>query len=48
VLNRWEDGKGRKFVRINTAKPLDIESTDGLSEFVVLSTQLSVSPEGNA
>jgi hypothetical protein len=48
VLNQWEDGKGRKLVRISTAKPFDIESTEGLSEFVVLSTQLPISPEGSS
>ncbi|HKV64614.1 MAG TPA: hypothetical protein VJO16_22105 [Candidatus Acidoferrum sp.] len=43
VLSRSEDDKGRKLVRISTAKPFDIESREGLSEFVVLSAQLSVS-----
>jgi hypothetical protein len=47
VLNRWDDDRGRKMVRISTAKPFDIGSTEELSEFVVLSTQVSVSPEGD-
>jgi hypothetical protein len=45
VLNRWEDDKGRKLARISTARPIDIESTEGLSEFVVLSAQLIASPD---
>jgi hypothetical protein len=48
VLSRSEDDKGRKLVRITTIKPWDIESTEGLSEFVVLSAQLTVGPEETA
>jgi hypothetical protein len=36
ILAQWQDSKGRSLMRINT-----IESTEGLSAFVVLSAQLS-------
>jgi hypothetical protein len=48
VLSRLEDDKGRELVRVTTIKPWDMESTEGLSEFVVLSTQLTAGPEGTA
>jgi hypothetical protein len=41
VLSHLSDSSGRELVRVSTARPLDINSTDGLSEFVVLSTQLT-------
>jgi hypothetical protein len=41
VLTQWQDDRGRELVRITTARPDDIESTEGVSEFVVLSAQLS-------
>jgi hypothetical protein len=41
VLERWRDVRGCELVRVSTARPWGIESTEGLSEFVVLSTQLS-------
>ena len=44
VLNRWRDGHGRDLVRINTADPDFVESTEGLSEFVVPQTQVSAEP----
>jgi hypothetical protein len=44
VLNRWRDTHGRELVRINTADPDLIESSDGVSEFVVLQTQVSAYP----
>jgi hypothetical protein len=39
ILARWQDACGRQLVRITTALPFDLHSTDGLSEFVVLSKQ---------
>jgi hypothetical protein len=39
VLARWQDALGRELVRITTVRPFEIQSTEGLSEFVVLSTQ---------
>jgi hypothetical protein len=41
VVGRWRDSTGRELVRISTAKPLDNNSTDGLSEFVVEAAHLS-------
>jgi hypothetical protein len=40
VVARWRDTDGRELVRVSTAKPWSIESTKGLSEFVVLAEQL--------
>ena len=40
VLDEWRETDGRA-ASISTARPVDIESTEGVSEFVVLSTQLS-------
>jgi hypothetical protein len=41
VLSRSQDEQGRSVAHITTARPYYIESTDGLSEFDVLSTQLA-------
>src|SRR5262245_65666010 len=40
VLAQWTDDLGRQLARITTAQPFDVESREGLSEFVVLSEQL--------
>ncbi len=40
VLARWEDEQGRELVRITTARPYDIESSEGVSDFVVFATQV--------
>jgi len=40
VVNRWQDKGGKEFVQISIAKPDSVESTEGLSEFVVLPSQL--------
>ncbi len=40
VLARWTDNEGRELARITTARPFDIESRQGLSEFVVSTNQL--------
>ena len=40
VLERWQDSDGKELARISVAIPYHVESTDGLSEFVVLSMQL--------
>jgi hypothetical protein len=42
VLKRWRDSGGRELVRITTARPVGMESTGGLSEFVVSAEQLSI------
>jgi hypothetical protein len=44
VLARWQDTQGRELVRITITRPINMESTDGLSEFVVVATQLSNYP----
>jgi hypothetical protein len=41
VLERSEDSRGRKLVRVTIAAPDSLESTNGLSEFVVLESQVS-------
>jgi hypothetical protein len=41
VLARSEDSQGRKLARVTIAKPDSLESTRGLSEFVVLESQIS-------
>ena len=41
IVRRWSDTCGRPLVHITTARPDDIESAEGLSEFVVLSSQLT-------
>lgn len=40
VLNRWRDLGARELARVTT-EPYGIESTERLSEFVVLSSQVS-------
>ena len=41
ILEGWQDCVGRQIVRVTTAKPNHVESTDSLSEFIVLAAQLS-------
>ena len=41
ILDRWSDVNSRELVRVSTVKPDGIESSEGLSEFVVLSSQVS-------
>jgi|SRR5215471_15285010 len=40
-LARWQDTAGQEVVQVTLDRPDGIDSTEGLSEFVVLSTQLS-------
>src|SRR5215467_3218651 len=40
VLFRWRDTHGRDLARVTTERPDDVESTEGLSEFVILSRDL--------
>ncbi len=42
VLNSWRDTSERDLVRISTTHPYGIESSEGLSEFVVLKSQISM------
>ncbi len=41
ALAKWQNAAGRDLVRITINVPWHIESTEGVSEFVVLSAQLS-------
>jgi len=41
ALARWQDAMGRDVVQITLRRPDGIESSEGVSDFVVLSTQLS-------
>jgi hypothetical protein len=41
VLERSQDSQGRNLARVTIAKPDSLESTRGLSEFVVLESQIS-------
>jgi hypothetical protein len=41
ILGRWTDINSRQLVRVSTGKPDGVESTEGLLEFVVLSSQVS-------
>ena len=41
ILERWRNSEGRELVRISTQRPFDIESADGVSEFVVDARQLA-------
>ena len=50
IVHACEDNylcRGRDLARVTTAQPFDIESREGLSEFVVLSDQL-VADSGEA
>ncbi len=44
ILDAWCDPQGRELVRITIDRPWHVESTEKLSEFVVLATQLSEAP----
>ncbi|WP_431104074.1 hypothetical protein [Roseateles noduli] len=40
VVAEWTDDNGRALSRVNTERPWDVESTEGLSEFVVSTSAL--------
>ena len=42
VLSTWRDEMGRDLVRITTVRPDDVESSEGLSEFIVPAEQVSI------
>jgi hypothetical protein len=44
ILDAWRDPEGRELARITIERPWGVESTEKLSEFVVLATQLSEAP----
>jgi len=41
ILARWKDASGRELLRVSTATPGWVNSTEELSEFVVLSSQVA-------
>jgi hypothetical protein len=41
ILARWQDASGRDLVRVTTDIPYSIESAEGVTEFVVLSSQVA-------
>ena len=47
VLERWRDSGERELVRISTKEPDGVESTQEVSDFVVLATQIE-SPDPNS
>jgi hypothetical protein len=44
VLAEWRDTGGREVVRIDVANPDQIESTEGVTEFIVAREQVAISP----
>jgi hypothetical protein len=44
ALRVWQDSLGRGLITISTAAPFSIESIEGLSEFIVLQSQVSAAP----
>ena len=47
VLRRWTDALGRELLRISTAEPDAVESTEELQEFVVSKKQVNRIPRGH-
>ena len=47
VLSRWTDDQGRELLRISTAEPDAVESTEELQEFVVSKSQVKRIPRGH-
>ncbi len=44
VQSEWKDAVGHSFARVGTTRPDGVESTAGLSEFVIRSSQLIDAP----
>jgi len=40
ILEQWDDPNGRELVRVTIERPDSVETTEGVSEFVVLSSQV--------
>jgi hypothetical protein len=40
IFEVWQDGDGRRLARVSTARPWGVESTEGITEFVVLAEQV--------
>jgi hypothetical protein len=45
VLKRYQDKNGRQLVCVSTARPTDIESKEGLSEFTVPASLVTSVPD---
>ena len=45
VAERYQNEKGQELVRVSLVKPYDIESTGGVSEFIVSASLVSSSPD---
>ena len=45
IVREWRDADGRELVNISTSEPDHLESTEGLTDFVVLRDQVSVAPQ---
>jgi len=45
VVDRYQDEKGQELVRVTTAEPYDIESTEGLFEFTVSASLVTPTPD---
>ena len=45
VLERYQDGEGQEMARISTTKPYDIESSEGLTEFIVPANRITLLPD---
>jgi hypothetical protein len=45
VLKRYQDEKGQELVCVSTARPWSIESTEGLSEFIVPAGLITPAPD---
>ena len=41
AISSWRDDNGREMVRVSTVQPDDLDSTEELTEFVVLRDQIS-------
>ena len=45
VLRRFQDENGRQLARVSTEKPCNIQSSEGLSEFTVLASLVTSTPD---
>ena len=45
VLKRYRDEKGRELVLVSTARPVEMESKEGLSEFIVPASLITSVPD---
>lgn len=45
ILERYQGSKGQELARVSTTKPDAIESTEGLTEFIVSSSLINSAPD---